>query len=77
MTNRIREYLCAKKISIKDFGTMLGGVKFSKAQRIASGERFSRIRSDFLKVYIVTKITPNEILNIPPRNTESTKSGEV
>lgn len=62
----LRDYLKLKKKSIAAFGVELGCSRL-KALRIVNGERFTSIRGLFLKIYDVTRLTPNDILGIPPK----------
>jgi hypothetical protein len=54
------------KKSIAQFGRDIGCSRIA-AHRIAHGSRFISIRALFSKIYDATKLTPNDILGIPPR----------
>lgn len=63
----LRQYLKIKNKSITTFGEELGCSRL-RAMRIVNGERFNAIHALFLKIYDLTRLTPNDILGIPPRN---------
>jgi hypothetical protein len=43
------------------------GVSRTTAHRMVTGERFHKIRVFFSQIFEATGVTPNEILDIPPR----------
>jgi transcriptional regulator with XRE-family HTH domain len=64
--NKLKTALKSQKITISEFGNMLALSRMA-ATRIVSGKRFKTVRGLFLKIYEITRLTPNDILGIPPQ----------
>lgn len=63
--NAISRYLKDKEKTVVWFAAQMKMSRAS-AHRILSGARLRAIRKLFMRLYEVTRLTPNEILDIPP-----------